>query len=423
MGVPGYIRKLAGAALLLASIAIFSDLAKWARAEVPAPNPAVTRRVASATDDFGFRLLKVLAKDPKQNTIISPLGIAMALAMAYNGAAGATKKEMAKTLGLGSLSDDDINRANHSLMLALAKADPAAQLEIANALWVQKDFPINPDFRKVCQSFYDASAANLDFIRDPKGAVAEINFWVDKNTHHRIPAIVAEIDPATRLILTDAVHFKGAWSSKFEGRDTRPRPFHLLSGDSRNTAMMEQTSDFLYLENKDFQAIRLPYGNERYAMYVFLPRKPGGLPDFLRSLDQKHWKQWTGRFASRTTNIILPKFETAYSEQLNDVLNEMGMKLAFDSSRADFSRIPLNPTPGNALYISRVKHKTWIKVDEEGTEAGAATSLEFELLARIGTSNVMIVDHPFFFAITEKQSGALLFAGVVMDPTLTGGAQ
>ncbi|MGC2758821.1 serpin family protein [Candidatus Binatus sp.] len=421
--MPGYIRKLAGAALLLASIAIFSDLAKWARAEVPAPNPAVTRRVASATDDFGFRLLKVLAKDPKQNTIISPLGIAMALAMAYNGAAGATKKEMAKTLGLGSLSDDDINRANHSLMLALAKADPAAQLEIANALWVQKDFPINPDFRKVCQSFYDASAANLDFIRDPKGAVAEINFWVDKNTHHRIPAIVAEIDPATRLILTDAVHFKGAWSSKFEGRDTRPRPFHLLSGDSRNTAMMEQTSDFLYLENKDFQAIRLPYGNERYAMYVFLPRKPGGLPDFLRSLDQKHWKQWTGRFASRTTNIILPKFETAYSEQLNDVLNEMGMKLAFDSSRADFSRIPLNPTPGNALYISRVKHKTWIKVDEEGTEAGAATSLEFELLARIGTSNVMIVDHPFFFAITEKQSGALLFAGVVMDPTLTGGAQ
>ncbi|WP_423960788.1 serpin family protein [Candidatus Binatus sp.] len=414
---------MAGAALLLASIAIFSDLAKWARAEVPAPNPAVTRRVASATDDFGFRLLKVLAKDPKQNTIISPLGIAMALAMAYNGAAGATKKEMAKTLGLGSLSDDDINRANHSLMLALAKADPAAQLEIANALWVQKDFPINPDFRKVCQSFYDASAANLDFIRDPKGAVAEINFWVDKNTHHRIPAIVAEIDPATRLILTDAVHFKGAWSSKFEGRDTRPRPFHLLSGDSRNTAMMEQTSDFLYLENKDFQAIRLPYGNERYAMYVFLPRKPGGLPDFLRSLDQKHWKQWTGRFASRTTNIILPKFETAYSEQLNDVLNEMGMKLAFDSSRADFSRIPLNPTPGNALYISRVKHKTWIKVDEEGTEAGAATSLEFELLARIGTSNVMIVDHPFFFAITEKQSGALLFAGVVMDPTLTGGAQ
>ena len=274
MGVLGYIRKLAGAALVLASIAILSDLAKWARAEVP----AVSRRVSSATDEFGFRLLKLLAKDQKQNTIISPLGIAMAFAMAYNGAAGGTKTEMAKTLGLGSLSDDDINRANHSLMLALAKADTAAQPEIANALWIQKDFPINPDFRTVCQSFYEARAANLDFVGDPKDAAAEINSWVDKNTHHRIPGIVAEIDPATRLIMTDAVHFKGDWSSKFEGRDTRPRPFHLLSGDSRNTAMMEQTSDFLYLENKDFEAIRLPYGNERYACTYFCRAR---LPDCL----------------------------------------------------------------------------------------------------------------------------------------------
>ncbi len=418
----GYIRKLVGAAVLVASIAIFSDLAKWARAEVPAPNPAVIRRVSSATDDFGFRLLKALAKDPKQNTIISPLGIAMAFAMAYNGAAGATKREMAKTLGLGSLSDDDINRANHSLLLTLAKADPAAEPEIANALWVRKDFPINPDFRTVCQSFYEARAANLNFVGDPKGAAAEINSWVDKNTHHRIPSIVGEIDRATRLILTDAVHFKGGWSSEFEAKDTRPRPFHLLSGESRNTAMMEQTSDFLYLENQDFQAIRLPYGNERYAMYVFLPRKPGGLPDFLRSLDQKHWKQWTGQFAPRTTQIDLPKFETAYSEQLNDALNEMGMKLAFDGSRADFSRIPINSTPGNALHISGVKHKTWIKVDEEGTEAAAATSLELELSAEFGTSNVMMVDHPFFFAISEKLTGTVLFAGVVMDPTSKGDA-
>ncbi len=421
MGVLGYIRKLVGAALVLASIAIFSDLAKWARAEVPAPNPGVIRRVSSATDDFGFRLLKALAKDPKQNTIISPLGIAMAFAMAYNGAAGATKREMAKTLGLGSLSDDDINRANHKLMHTLATADPAVQPEIANALWVQKDYPINPDFRTVCQSFYEARAVNLNFVGDPKGAAAEINSWVDKYTHHRIPVLVKEVDRKTRLILTDAVHFKGAWSSKFEKTETRSRPFHLLSGESRNTAMMEQTSDFLYLENQDFQAIRLPYGNERYAMYVFLPRKTAGLSDFLRSLDQKHWKQWTGQFASRTTQIDLPKFETAYSEQLNDALNEMGMKLAFDERRADFSRIPINSTRGNELYISGVKHKTWIKVDEEGTEAAAATSLEFELsAAEIGTSNVMMVDHPFFFAITEKQSGALLFAGVVMDPTSKG---
>ena len=426
MGVPGYIRKLVGAAFVVASIAIFSDLAKWARAEVPAPSPVVTRQVSSATDDFGFRLLKLLAKDQKQNTIISPLGIAMAFAMAYSGAAGRTKTEMAKTLGLGSLSDDDINRANHSFMLSLAKADPAAQPEIANALWVQKDFPINPDFRKVCQSFYDASAANLDFINDPKGAAAEINSWVDKNTHHRIPAIVAEIDPATRLILTDAVYFKATWSFPFKKAETRPRPFHLMSSDSRPAAMMDQSRRFSYFENQNFQAIQLPYGNEGlYAMYVFLPRKTAGLPDFLRSLDEKHWTRWTSQFEENNGEIALPKFETTFSKQLNDTLKAMGMRLAFDDKKADLSRIPLHPNPGTPLFISDVEHKTWMKVDEEGTEAGAATSIVMELASQSGTSHpfVMIVDHPFFFAITEQESSTLLFAGVVMDPTLTGGAQ
>ena len=411
---------------MLASIATSCDVAKCGAAEIPAPDPAVTSRVSSATGDFGFRLLRALAKDPKQNTIISPLGIAMAFAMAYNGAAGATKKEIAKTLGLGSLSDDDINRANHNLMHTLAKADPAAQPEIANALWVQKDFPINPDFGTVCKSFYDASAANLDFVGDPKGAAAEINSWVDKNTHHRIPAIVAEIDPATRLILTDAVYFKATWSFPFKKAETRPRPFHLMSGDSRQAAMMDQSRVYSYLENQNFQAIRLPYGSEeRYAMYVFLPRKVAGLPDFLRSLDVTRWTRWTSQFDKNRGEIALPKFETTYSRQLNDTLKAMGMRLAFDYRKADFSRIPLRPTPATPLFISDVQHKTWMKVDEEGTEAGAATSIVMELRSLHGYSHpfVMIVDHPFFFAITEQESSALLFAGVVMDPTLTGGAQ
>lgn len=183
--------------------------------------------------------------------------------------------------------------------------------------------------------------------------------------------------------------------------------------------MMKHHGDFDYVENRDFQAIRLPYGNRQYAMYVFLPRETAGLPDFLRSLNETHWKQWTGRFQSNTGEINLPKFETTYSERLNDALKEMGMKLAFDDSRADFSRIPLNPTRGNALYVSEVEHKTWVKVDEEGTEAAAATSMRFALSAG-GGGFEMMVDHPFFFAITEQQTGALLFAGVVMDPTLKG---
>jgi serine protease inhibitor len=425
MEVPSYIRKLIATAFVVASIANGCDVAKAGAANGSAPDAAATSRVSSATDDFGFRLLKALAKDPKQNTIISPLGVATVFAMAYNGAAGATKREMAKTLGLGSLGDDDINRANHSLMLALAKADPAAQPEIANALWVQKDYPINPEFRTVCESFYDASAASLDFVGDPKGAAAEINSWVDKHTHHRIPVLVKEVDSNTRLILTDAVYFKATWSFPFKKAETRPRPFHLMSGDLRQAAMMDQSRWFSYLENQSFQAIRLPYGNEeRYAMYVFLPRKTAGLPDFLRSLDKKHWTRWTGQFAPNNGEIALPKFEATYSKQLNDTLKTMGIILAFDDRRADFSRISLYPTPATPLFISDVEHKTWMKVDEEGTEAGAATSLIFEFSSASSSSHpfAMVVDHPFFFAITEQQSGALLFAGVVMDPTLTGGA-
>jgi serine protease inhibitor len=418
IAVPVYIRKLIATTVVVVSIATACALVKDAGANTSAPAaPPGANRVSSATCDFGFRLLKTLAKDPKRNTIVSPLGVAMAFAMAYNGAAGATKKEMAKTLGLRSLSDDDINRANHYLMHTLAEADPTVQTQIANALWVQKDFPINPDFRSLCASFYDATATSLDFVGDPKGAAAEINSWVDKNTHHRIPAIVGEIEPDTRLILTDAVYFKGLWSSPFKEAATRLRPFHLLSGGTPQTAMMDNQEYCSYLENKEFQAIRLPYGNGRYAMYVFLPRKMAGLPGFLRSLDQTHWSQWTSHFDDTSVEIVLPKFETTYSEKLNDALQEMGMRLAFSGS-ADFSRMH------SGLSISDVEHKTWVKVDEQGTEAAAATSIGVVLSSASISVHpfVMVVDHPFFFAITEQQSGALLFAGVVMDPTLTGGA-
>jgi len=423
MEIPAYIRGLIGAVLMLASIATSCALVEGesiAAANIPAPDPSVTSRVSSATDDFGFRLLNALAKDPAQNTVISPLGVATAFAMAYNGAVGPTKTEMAKTLALGSLGDDDLNRVNQYLMHTLAQADPAVQTEIANALWVQKDFPINPDFRTVCESFYDASAASLDFIGDPRGAETAINSWVDKNTNHRIPVIVTAVKPDTRVMLTDAVYFKGNWTSKFKIAQTQPRPFHLMSGDSRQAAMMDQSGEYSYLESQDLQAIRIPYGNQRYAMYVFLPRKAAGLPDFLRSLDETHWTQWIGQFRQRSGEIVLPKFETTYSKQLNDTLKDMGMRLAFDSRAADFSRIH------RLLYINDVEHKTWVKVDEEGTEAAAATSIGMGMAAAISVpmpAFVMIVDHPFFFAITEHQSGALLFAGVVMDPTLTSGAR
>jgi serpin B len=189
----------------------------------------------------------------------------------------------------------------------------------------------------------------------------------------------------------------------------------LQSGANVNAPMMIQTGEYPYFENDVFQAIRLSYGNGRFAMYVFLPRKPGGLPDLLRALDQPHWSEWTGKLVERKGRIVLPKFESTYSQRLDDALESMGMDIAFNE-KADFSRIHPPPPP---LLISEVEHKTYVKVDEEGTEAAAATSVSVIAMSVVASPPPfeMVVDHPFFCAIAEQQSGAFLFGGVVTDPT------
>ncbi|MFZ0887058.1 MAG: serpin family protein [Candidatus Binataceae bacterium] len=386
-------------------------------ADAPQPTAAPNPKVCAAINDFGFRLLRALTNGSGENVIISPLSVSLALAMAYNGTAGETRTAMAKTLAVPPLSDDDFNRANHALLGTLRKADPAVQMEIANALWVQWGFPINSDFLKLSQDSYDASAQSLDFARNPREAADTINTWVDKNTGGKIPTIVARTDPNTRLVITDAVYFKGRWASPFNKKATETRTFHLQDGRSVTTPMMMQNGQYSYLENDSFQAIRLPYGNGRFVMYVFLPHTTSRLADFVRSLDETHWTEWTAKLSVRKGKIILPKLESTYGKTLNDALKAIGMAQAFDADKADFSRI--HPIPPQ-LFINDVEHKTYIKVDEEGTEAAAATSVG--IAATMALANrpppfEMIVDHPFFCAVAEQHSGALLFAGVVADPT------
>jgi serine protease inhibitor len=239
--------------------------------------------------------------------------------------------------------------------------------------------------------------------------------WVNEKTHAKIPRILNDVSPATVVVLTDAVYFKGRWSAPFDPKKTESRVFHLQTGATVNAPMMTQSGEYPYFENKDFQAIRLPYGNDRFAMYIFLPRKPGGLPGLLRALDQPHWNQWTGQLGRRKGRIVLPKFESMYSQRLDHALKSMGMEIAFQHD-ADFSRI--HPPPP-LLQISEVEHKTYVKVDEEGTEAAAATSVGIVAMAIVASPPPfeMVVDHPFFCAIAERESRALLFAGVVTDPT------
>jgi serpin B len=365
-------------------------------------------------NDFGLRLLRTLTDGSAGNVMVSPLSVSLALAMTYNGASGTTRTAIAKTLGIASSSDIDLNRDNRALLDTIRKADPKVQIEIANGLWTQSGFTIQPEFLQQTHDFYDASAEGLNFATDPRAAADRINGWVKDQTHGKIPKIITDVSPFTVLVLTDAVYFKGRWQVPFDKKETAPRSFHLQGGSTVSIPMMVQNGHYDYLETDALQAIRLPYGDGRIVMYVFLPRKNTGLPDFIRTLDQADWTQLIAQLRRRKGQIVLPRFESTYGHQLNDALKKMGMSVAFGSG-ANFSRI--HPPPPQ-LQINDVEHKTYIKVDEEGTEAAAATSVGIVASAamREPPPFTMVVDHPFFCAITEEQSGALLFAGVVTNP-------
>jgi serine protease inhibitor len=363
------------------------------RAEAP-PASTPVDKVAAAANDFGFRLLHALLNASKDgNLVISPLSVSLALGVAYNGAGGGTRTAMARTLGGSAFRDDDMNTGNRDLLETLRKADPAVQLDIANALWLPAGSGFKPAFIKLSHDFYQAEAETLNFHGDPDGAARTINV------------------------------FKGKWTAPFDKKKTNPRRFFLQGGGSVMTPMMTQAGGYAYFETDTFQAIQLTYGNGLFVMYVFLPRKRAGLSDaddlstFLRPLDEKHWTEWNHKFVYFVKGtIILPKFEVKYRKRLNDALESLCMGAAFDPSEADFSQIPVTPAQ---LWIDAVEHKTYVKVDEEGTEAAAATGVDLLTLGsfRKPLPFQMIVDHPFFCAIAERGTGALLFAGVITDPT------
>ena len=381
---------------------------------------SLTPTLSTRLNDFGFRLLGTLAGGSTDNVIISPYSLSLALAMTYNGADGETKAAMAKTVALSGMSDELLNQNYRQMIESVEKADPSVQIESANALWVQSGFPINPGFLKVTHGFYAAPVESVDFETNPGGAANSINAWVNRSTHGKIPTIIKSPNPLTRLVLTDAVYFKGRWQSPFDKSATQRRPFHLQGPhiDEIQVPMMVQSGKYDYLETDTFQAIALPYGNWRFQMYIVLPRGKGTLADLTRSLDESHWREWTGKLSSREGKIVLPKFEMTYARNLNDALSAMGMAVAFEWDKADFSLIHQPPPQ---LLINDVEHKTYLKVDEEGTEAAAGTAVGLSadfVRANPPPPFEMVVDHPFFLAIGEQQTQALLFVGVVTNPSI-----
>jgi serpin B len=376
------------------------------------PNPVVNSQFVDANTKFGFKLFsEILKQDSKKNVFVSPTSIAIALAMTYNGASASTQQAMAKALELQGMSLQDVNQANNALKASLEKADPDVQFSIANSLWAKQGIPFKPEFLQRNQQFYGAKITELDFTEPDAPSI--INSWVKENTRNKIDQIVQQIDPADVLFLINAIYFKGNWTHKFDKSQTAERPFYLPDGTQKQQPMMSQSGKYRYYENETFQAVSLPYGKERLSLYVFLPRKNTSLDAFQQQLAIENWQQWMSQFKMRNGSIQLPRFKLEYDIQLNTALKSLGMEEAFDDSRANFSNMT-----SASVKIDEVKHKTFVEVNEEGTEAAAATSVRATLTsARMPEAPFqMVVDRPFFCAIRDNQTGTVLFMGSIREP-------
>ncbi len=368
-----------------------------------------------ADNSFGLKLFKEInTETPDSNVFISPLSISMALGMTYNGAAGSTEEAMRTTLEFGNLSRGEINESYKSLIELLRGIDSDVEFNIANSIWYKYDRPFKQDFFERCRDYFDARVSGLDFTQT-EAVKDTINNWVEENTNGRIKDILDYVHPLAIMYLVNAIYFNGNWTYQFNEEDTKNDIFYLPGGETKDCKMMEVKSRFKYFEDSLLQAIDVPYGNGNYSMTVILPQYGEDIEEFISGLTQEKWDEWMDSFIEDSVNLFLPKLKLEYKTDsiLKEALKEMGMEIAFDPDRANFTDMA-DPSD---IWIGRVIHKTFLEIDEEGTEAAAATVVEMWESSVPGETEIIIrIDRPFIFAIRENHSGTILFIGKIVDP-------
>ena len=370
---------------------------------------SMEKTLVESDNCFGLKLFQKIIEDEKdQNVFISPLSVSMALGMTLNGADGETKQAMQNALEVAGFTDQQINTSYQSLIELLTGLDPKVKFQIANSIWYRSTFSVEQSFIDVNKQYFDARVAGLNF-NDPL-TVNVINSWVYENTNGKIEEIVDGIDPLTVMFLINAIYFKGTWTYQFEESNTMDAPFYLPDNSEKECRLMNIYGTFNYFSNDNFQAIDLPYGDKQFSMTVFLPQPGKDINDLVAELNQTNWNSWITQFGESEGEIFLPRFKLKYEKSLKEVLMQLGMGIAF-SRQADFTRI----NKDGGLYISKVKHKTFVEVNEEGTEAAAVTLVEIS--RSVGSGFVFRANRPFVFAIRENNSGSILFIGKIIDPT------
>ena len=398
-------------ARLLSGVLIVSFLFSLSLAQ-----SAQTKTTVEGNSAFALDLYSRLRTSPG-NIFFSPYSISTALAMTYAGARGDTERQMARVLHFSS-----DQRQLHSVFgelqhqLTQAGRKQGIELSIANALWAQKGHPFLPAFLKISKEDYGANVNQADFVTGAEAARGEINQWVTQQTKDKIQDILPpkSLTAITRLVLANAIYFKGAWANPFDKGGTSTQPFHLSARRMAEVPLMHHIDEVRYMGNSDFQAVELPYSGGELSMMILLPRRLDGCGSLEKQLTPELLSRSLGQMKQRDVEIFLPRFKLDSGFDLNDTLGGMGIPDAF-GSKADFSGMDGT----RLLFISGVFHKAWGEVNEEGTEAAAATvtaiasSIEAEPPP---PPPVFRADHPFIFLIRDTRSGSILFLGRLSDP-------
>jgi serine protease inhibitor len=408
-------RALCACAVTLASCssATGPEGAPTALERLPRPLTESESAVLASSNSFAFDILReTLQRDRKLNVLLSPLSASLALSMALNGAAGETQDGMRTALRFDNATVAQINEANESLTELLLGLDTGIDIRIANSIWARRDFPFHQHFFDTARRWYSAQVATLDFTAST--AAPTINDWVNRSTQGRITEIVESPLPADAVMyLINAVYFKGSWRDRFDPAATARAPFTRRDGSTITVPMMQRGGPaFLHRTADGVEIVEQAYSRGAFAMTIVLPPAGTDVDGLAGTLDTATWDRWMNGLQSVDMDIVMPKYRLAYETAMNPALIALGMERAFQPRSADFTG--MSPE-GRDLYISNVKQKTYMDVNEEGTEAAAVTSVEIRVVSMPVRPRV-VVDRPFIVAIRERLSGAILFIGRVGDP-------
>ncbi len=382
--------------------------------QLPRDLTAAEGRLVSADNRFAFRLFRQIAEStpPDSSLFISPLSVAMALTMTYNGAAGTTQEEMATALNVEGFPLGELNASYRGLIDLLRGLDPRVTFEIANSIWYDQAWTFEQPFLDANRAYFDAAVRPLDFASAT--AAKTINTWVSDRTHGKIPSIVEDpLPPEDVMYLINAIYFKGSWTQQFDKSRSRPAPFLLRDGSSSTVQTMftGEPANVRLASAPGVTVLDLPYGGGPFSMTIVMPHDPAGLDSLVATLTEDRWNAWTAALDSTAVDVSLPKFRFSYGAGLKEALSTLGMPHAFCGLwLTDFTRM----RAAGGACITKVKHKAFVDVNEEGTEAAAVTLVGIGITS-VGPQSVN-VDRPFLFAIRENLSGTILFLGRVMRP-------